>query len=341
MIELNQVTKSFFGNTVLQPTSLFIQEGEMFGIIGQSGAGKSTLLRLINLLERPDRGNVIVDGRSLCHLNPRELRAVRHNIGMIFQHFNLLEQKTVFENIALPLRLQKATETETQARVSELLALVELTGKAHYYPNQLSGGQKQRVSIARAMSISPKILLCDEATSALDPKTAQSIIKLLQKINTELGVTIVLVTHQMEIVKRACHRVALISGGKIREVASIPEILHQTNSAARNMIFADLSPEIPPCLQDNMQATPTDRVIIRLSFEGPNAALPFISQTSRLFGVDINILLANIDRIDGHTVGVSIIELCADTQDLQKFIQHCQNTQLGVEILGYVDAPLF
>lgn len=313
----------------------------MFGIIGQSGAGKSTLLRLINLLERPDNGSVIVDGRDLCLLSPSELRIARHNIGMIFQHFNLLEQKTVFDNIALPLRLQKIPETEIKERVGELLSLVELAGKANFYPNQLSGGQKQRVSIARALSVSPKILLCDEATSALDPKTAQAIIKLLQKINVELGITIVLVTHQMDIVKRACHRVALITQGHISELASIPEILHQTDSQARNMIFADLSPEIPPCLLEKMTANPTERAIIKLSFEGPNAALPFISQTSRLFGVDINILLANIDRIDGHTVGVSIIELYADTEELKKCIQHCQDTQLGVEILGYVDAPLF
>lgn len=313
----------------------------MFGIIGQSGAGKSTLLRLMNLLENPDSGEVIVDGRNLCLLSPSELRLARHNIGMIFQHFNLLEQKTVFDNIALPLRLQKTTESEVEERVKELLSLVELSGKADFYPSQLSGGQKQRVSIARALSVAPKILLCDEATSALDPKTAQSIIKLLQKINVELGITIVLVTHQMEIVKRTCHRVALIAKGQITELASIPEILHQKNSEARKMIFADLSPEIPPCLQDNMIPTPTERAIIKLSFEGPNAALPFISQTSRLFGVDINILLANIDRIDGHTVGVSIIELFADAQELQKFIQHCQDTELGVEILGYVDAPLF
>lgn len=214
MIDLVGLTKSFSGKPVLQDINLFIQEGEIFGIIGKSGAGKSTLLRCINLLERPEQGDVIIDGQYLTQLSRKELALARHKMAMIFQQFNLLNSKTVYDNIALPMRIQGIDEESIKTKVEELLPIVELEDKKLSYPHQLSGGQKQRVAIARALSCSPKILLCDEATSALDPETTDSILALLKKINGIYGITIVLITHEMEVVKRICKRLAVIDGGK-------------------------------------------------------------------------------------------------------------------------------
>ncbi len=225
MIEINGLTKSYQENIALRNINLFIQEGEIFGIIGKSGAGKSTLLRSINLLEQPDSGEVIVDNEIITALSPSNLRKARHKMAMIFQHFNLLNSKTVYDNIALPMRIQGIDEDSINNKIAELLPLVELTKKIHAYPAQLSGGQKQRVAIARALSCSPKILLCDEATSALDPETTNSILELLKKINQLYGITMVLITHEMEVVKRVCHRLAVMENGEIVETTALANIL--------------------------------------------------------------------------------------------------------------------
>jgi len=336
MIELQSINK-FFGNTqALANVSLFIQEGEIFGIIGRSGAGKSTLLRMINRLETPDSGHIIIDNQFITNADTKTLREVRHKMGMIFQHFNLLSNKTVFENIALPMRIQKFSEADIAVKIDELLNVVELTDKKSAYPSALSGGQKQRVAIARALASSPKILLCDEATSALDPETTESILALLQKINHLYGLTIVLITHEMDVVKRICHRVAVMEQGLCKEVIGLGSAFSQEGSIAGQMLFKALSPKLPVCLAQQLKPEPNHHPVVRMLFQGANATTPFISQTSRELNIDINILLANIDRIDDMTYGVMVIELLTDTAGLNRFLEKCQQCHLTVETLGYV-----
>ena len=336
MIELCGLTKSFENHVALHDVDLFIQEGEIFGIIGKSGAGKSTLLRCVNLLERPDKGKVLIDGENITQLSSKDLRTTRHKTAMIFQQFNLLNAKTVYDNIALPMRIQGFDEATIDDKINELLPLVELSDKIHAYPAKLSGGQKQRVAIARALSCSPKILLCDEATSALDPETTDAILALLKKINTIYGITILLITHEMEVVKRICHRIAIMDAGKIIETTALASVFSNKNSLARSMLYAQLSPHIPPCLSSHLTDIPNDKPLLRLFFEGEDATVPFISQTSRELKLDINILLANIDRFDTVTCGVLVVELLADRALLQAFIKRCEQFNLSVEVLGYV-----
>lgn len=336
MIELNGLTKSYAANIALRDINLFIQEGEIFGIIGKSGAGKSTLLRSINLLEKPDSGEVIVDNENITHLSDQRLRKARHKMAMIFQHFNLLNSKTVYDNIALPMHIQGIAESVIHEKINELLPLVELENKIHHYPGQLSGGQKQRVAIARALSCSPKILLCDEATSALDPETTNAILELLKKINALYGITIVLITHEMEVVKRICHRLAVMEAGEIIESTSLANVFNNKDSQARSMLYTQLSPQLPACLRNCLSTIANNKPLLRLFFQGDNATVPFISKTSRELHLDINILLANIDRFDGITCGVLVVELAANQTVLQNFIKRCKESNLTVEILGYV-----
>lgn len=336
MIELCGVNKSFSGQKALHDINLFIQEGEIFGIIGKSGAGKSTLLRCINFLERPDSGDVIVDGQNLMTLSRKELARARHKIAMIFQHFNLLNSKTVYENIALPMRIQGMDEDTIKLKIEELLPVVDLVDKKRAYPAQLSGGQKQRVAIARALSCSPKVLLCDEATSALDPETTESILNLLQKINSLYGITIVLITHEMEVIKRICNRVAVIDNSKIVETTSLANAFNQEHGIAKAMFYRQLSPELPAWLLNKCADYVTEKPLLRLFFKGEEATVPFISQTSRELNLDINILLANIDSYDTTVCGVVIIELNADQWLLAEFVTRCEQAGLTVEILGYV-----
>lgn len=336
MIKLCGLTKSFAGKFALKDINLFIQEGEIFGIIGKSGAGKSTLLRCINLLERPDDGDVIIDGQYLMRLSRKDLALARHKIAMIFQHFNLLNSKNVYDNIALPMRIQGIDEESIKAKIEELLPVVELSDKKTAYPSQLSGGQKQRVAIARAISCSPKILLCDEATSALDPETTDSILTLLKKINSLYGITIVLITHEMDVVKRICSRLSVMVNGSIIETTSLANVFDKQESVARNMLYAQLSPELPACLTSRLASYATEKPLLRLYFHGDEATVPFISQTSRELDLDINILLANIDRYDGVTCGVLVVELHASPLLLEAFMERCKQADLTVEILGYV-----
>lgn len=336
MIELNGLYKSFGKHIALQNVSLSIASGEIYGIIGRSGAGKSTLLRCINRLETPDQGEIIIDGENITHLSGSKLRQARHKMAMIFQQFNLLNSKTVYENIALPMRIQGMDEATIKAKIEELLPLVELTEKAHAWPQQLSGGQKQRVAIARALSTSPTILLCDEATSALDPETTDAILSLLKKINQHFGITIVLITHEMDVVKRVCNRLALMEEGCIVEETTIKDVFNNKNSIARSMLYAQLSPELPKSLSDRITDNEENNPLVRIFFEGEGATLPFISQTSRELNLDINILLANIDRFEHITCGVLVVELSADPELLRRFIKRCEDNSLTVEILGYV-----
>ncbi len=336
MIDLNDLCKSYGENPALRNIELFIQEGEIFGIIGKSGAGKSTLLRTINLLERPSQGDVIVDNQILTNLNQAELRQARHKIGMIFQQFNLLNSQTVYDNIALPMRIQGISESDIQAKIEELLDLVNLSDKRDTKPRQLSGGQQQRVAIARALSCSPKILLCDEATSSLDPESTESILTLLKKINERYGITIVLITHEMDVVKQICHRLAVMEKGQFIEVNSLKSVFENPTSPARNMLYAQLSPKLPACLRQNLSSIANHRPLLQLQFQGPAATVPFISQASRELELDINILLANIDSVDDITCGVLIVELNASPTLQERFIARCRAELLTVEILGYV-----
>ena len=336
MIELSQLTKSFNGHPVLHDINLFIQEGEIFGIIGKSGAGKSTLLRCINLLERPEEGHVRLDGDDLTQLSARQLRLARHKTGMIFQDFNLLNSKTIYDNIARPMRIQGMSDIVIREKIDELLSLVELSDKADAYPAQLSGGQKQRVAIARALSTSPKILLCDEATSALDPETTDAILALLKKINALYGITIVLITHEMNVVKRICHRLAVMELGRITECMGLANVFAHKDSMARQLLYAQLSPALPSCLSQQLSTKPNNKPLLRILFEGEGATIPFISQTSRELHLDINILLANLDRFDTVTCGVLVIELTATPALLEQFIERANQFHLSVEMLGYV-----
>ena len=336
MIQLTGLTKSYQGHKALCNVDLSIQSGEIFGIIGKSGAGKSTLLRCINLLERPDQGDILVDGEHLLQLSRRALRKARHNVSMIFQQFNLLDAKTVYENIALPMRIQNIDDTTIRQKVNELLLLVELTEKKDVFPAQLSGGQKQRVAIARALSGSPRVLLCDEATSALDPETTTSILALLKKINALYQITIVLITHEMDVIKQICHRVAVMEAGQILEITTLSAVFSQKNSLARRLLYAQLSPKLPPCLTQRLTNKPNDKPLLRLYFEGETATGPFISQASRELHLDMTILLANIDRIETVTCGVLVVELVANPSLLEAFLARCKQTGLTVEMLGYV-----
>lgn len=336
MIELVSVNKAFGSHVALNDVSLFIQKGEIFGIIGKSGAGKSTALRCINLLERPDSGEIWVDGESLTTLSQQALRRARQKIGMVFQHFNLLFSKTVYDNVALPLRIQGMLETKIQSRVEELLALVELHDKVNVYPSQLSGGQKQRVAIARALASSPSVLLCDEATSALDPETTASILSLLKKINQQYGITMVLITHEMDVVKQLCHRVALMEGGRLIENRVLSEVFRYSESRLKQLLYTQLTPHLPDYLAAMLTDKPTGHAILRLLFQGDKATAPFISQMSRELDIGINILLANLEHIDTVTFGVLIVEVIADAGMLARFMERCQAFQLGVEVLGYV-----
>lgn len=336
MIEFKKVSKFYGDKCALDGIDLTIKKGEIFGIIGRSGAGKSTLLRTINLLESPDLGTILVDGQDLTPLDFKKLSEARHNIGMIFQHFNLLQNKTVRDNIALPMKIQGKTQTQIDKKINELLNLVELENKAHAYPAELSGGQKQRVAIARALSCSPGILLSDEATSALDPETTQAILALLKRINQLYGITIVLITHEMNVIKHLCHRLAVMENGRLQEVTSIAHAFQNTQSLARKMLFSELSPKLPECLLGEIVSHETNKPLLKLYFQGDEAKVPFISQCSRELSLDINILLANIDRYDTITCGILIVELTADETLLKKFIERCEHAGLLVEQLGYV-----
>ncbi len=336
MIKLTALNKHYGNHHALCDINVSIEAGEIFGIIGKSGAGKSTLLRCINLLERPDTGTISVNGQNLSALSPADLRTARHQIGMIFQQFNLLQAKTVYENIAFPLRIQNMPEKNITSRVSELLDLVGLTHKAAAYPHALSGGQKQRVAIARALACAPRILLCDEATSALDPETTVSILALLKKINQTYGITIVLITHEMDVVKQLAHRVALMEAGRITDIVALDTLFSLPMTKPKRRLCEQLSPELPTALQASLSSTANNKPLLRIFFQGKAVSGPIMSQISQKLKINVSILLANIDHIDGVTCGVAVIELEADTTQLNAFIQYCESFNLVVETLGYV-----
>lgn len=279
----------------LHPLDLRIEAGEVFGIVGHSGAGKSTLLRLINGLERASGGRVVVDGNDLDTLDDAALRALRRRIGMIFQHFNLLASKTVAQNVAFPLRLAGLPRAAVAARVAALLERVDIAAHADKYPSQLSGGQKQRVGIARALACEPRILLCDEATSALDPQTTASVLRLLGELNRELGLTIVLITHEMDVVRRICDRVAVLEGGRVVECGAVADVfLHPQHATTRRFVLE--SEHVDPGERSADFAHVEGR-LVRLTFRGEQTYAPLLGSIARSSGVDYSILAGRIDRI--------------------------------------------
>ena len=293
----------------LHGIDLHIQPGEVFGIIGKSGAGKSSLVRTINLLNRPTSGAVIVNGRDVMQLGDAALRAARREIGMVFQHFNLLSSRTVFDNAALPLELAGMDKAAIRQRVEPLLELVGLSALAQRYPAQISGGQKQRVGIARALASQPKVLLSDEATSALDPETTRSILALLRKINREMGLTVVLITHQMQVIKEVADRVAVIDGGRIVEIGPVLEVFTRPQQAVTKSLVDEIVPqELPASVLQRVQALSAQLdgnsgQLLRLSYAGESAYQPILSHLIRDLGLDLSILHGQIDEIQGQTFG--------------------------------------
>ncbi|MGI4984903.1 MAG: methionine ABC transporter ATP-binding protein [Janthinobacterium lividum] len=310
MIELKNITQRFDGPRgpidALHAVNLSIAAGEVFGIIGRSGAGKSTLVRTINLLTRPSEGGVSVAGLELTTLKADALRRARREIGMIFQHFNLLSSRTVYGNIALPLELAGLSKAQIEKTVAPILDLVGLGAQRDRYPAQISGGQKQRVGIARALATRPKVLLSDEATSALDPETTRSILDLLKQINRELGLTVVLITHQMEVIKQICDRVAVLEAGRLVETGRVIDVfLQPRHEVTRSMIGDVIANELPPALKARIgeRLVAGRDHLFRLAFTGEGVGDPVISETIRRFAIDISILHGQVDEIQGQAFG--------------------------------------
>ncbi|MBW3166596.1 methionine ABC transporter ATP-binding protein MetN [Ferrimonas balearica] len=343
MIRLHAVSKSYRqGDRVipaLKPLDLHVPAGTIFGIIGSSGAGKSTLIRCVNLLEQPDAGQIVIDGQDLTQLNAAGLRQARQQIAMIFQHFNLLASRTVYQNVALPLELTGAGKSAIRNKVESLLELVGLSDKADAYPANLSGGQKQRVAIARALANDPKVLLCDEATSALDPETTKSILTLLKTINQKLGLTILLITHEMEVVKQICDRVGIIDQGELIEQGEVgPFFANAKTELARRFIRSTLHLDIPEQYRSALRPEPADGALplIRLSFHGDSVDAPVITQAAKRFGIDISILSAQMEYVGGTKFGLMLAELMGDAEAVSGATAYLVEHNIDVEVLGYV-----
>lgn len=343
MIKLTNVSKTFLiedGATqvkAVRNASLDINKGEIFGIIGFSGAGKSTLVRCINLLERPTSGKVEVNGQELTSLNKNELNLARKKIGMIFQHFNLFESRTVGANIAFPLKNSGLSKDEINAKVKSLLKLVDLEDKEDSFPNQLSGGQKQRVAIARALANDPDVLLCDEATSALDPQTTMSILKLLKSLNNQLGITIVVITHEMAVVKEICHRIAIMDDGYIVEVGDIFQIFTNPKEIiTKNFIYTtsnlqkvdNLIEEESPIL-----SLKSNEFLMQFTYTQASASEALVSFISREYNLDINILFGDIENIRGDALGSLVVIVSGKREDIASAVSHLIEKNVLVEVL--------
>lgn len=312
MIEFKNITKHFLTkkNSVhaLNDVSFQIDDGEIFGIVGFSGAGKSTLVRMINGLEKPTSGQVIVDGNDLGKLNKKELRAKRKEIGMVFQQFNLLNSKTVYENVAMPLILNKEDKQVIDKRVKAMLAFVELSDKLQSYPDQLSGGQKQRVGIARALAMNPKILLCDEATSALDPKTTDSILELLKKINDDLGITIVIITHEMHVIEKICDKVAVMEKGYVIETGKVQDVFSAPQQAiTKDFINMVVKEDVPDGILKNLQYTPDRSQIWSIKYWGANQTVEIVESLEKVFGKKVRIAYVTTSLLQEHTLNILIV----------------------------------
>lgn len=343
MIELNNVSKTYTTKTgsvaALKSVNLSVCPGEICGVIGKSGAGKSTLIRCVNLLERPDQGDVAINGQSLLSLSQKELREARHKIGMVFQHFNLLNSRTLFANVAFPLEIMHKSKQEIQATVMPLLELVGLSDRAYAYPNQLSGGQKQRVAIARALATKPMLLLCDEMTSSLDPETTLSILELVKNINTQMNLTILLITHEMDVIKKICDKVAVIDGGKIVEQGKVLQIFREPKHAVtRSLTQAIFHLELPEILAAKIQKNPTEGcyTLLRISFVGESAGQPLITNLVRHYNLQINILQSDLEMVQAQPMGIMLVAAMGTRDEVQQGVFHLKSIGLSVEEVGYV-----
>ncbi len=324
----------------LRGVNLTVQPGEVFGIIGRSGAGKSSLVRIINLLNRPTEGTVTVAGQALTQLDAAALRAARREIGMIFQHFNLLSSRTVYDNVALPLELAGLSREAIRARVMPLLELVGLAGLAQRYPAQISGGQKQRVGIARALANQPKVLLSDEATSALDPETTRAILGLLREINRELGLTIVLITHQMQVIKQVAHRLAVMEAGEIVEQGDTLAVFSQPGHDVTRRLLDEVMPsELPPAVLARVRALiradGAGTRLWRVSFAGESSDRPLIADLVRRFGLDLHIVHGQIDEVQGRPFGNLAVLARGAQESLQAAVRHLQGAGLRVQEVAH------
>lgn len=342
MIRFENVSKTFRGNgkqvEAVKEVSLHIKKGEIFGIIGYSGAGKSTLVRCINLLERPDRGRIWIGDTEITTLKGKSLRKQRRKIGMIFQQFHLFASRNVYENVAYPLKHQGLTGQEIKKRVEELLNLVGLEDKASAYPSQLSGGQKQRAAIARALANEPDILLCDEATSALDPKTTTAILRLLQEVNRKLGVTIVVITHEMQVVKEICGRVAVMEGGSVVEEGEVFDIFSNPHEKITGDFVNNASnlSRIYTYLEEKAEITRLNKgeCILRLHYLHKNTSEALVSQISRDFSLNVNIIFGNIELIGENPIGGLVAIVSGSGENIRRAVDFLREKKVGVEVLA-------
>ncbi|OCG01420.1 methionine ABC transporter ATP-binding protein [Gilliamella sp. wkB112] len=338
MIRFENVSKQYERNGVttqaLENINLTINKGDIYGIIGYSGAGKSTLVRLINFLEKPTQGRVTIQNQILNDLSNSELRKVRRKIGMIFQHFNLLESKTVFENVAIPLILLKEKKHNIEQRVAELLEFVGLKDKANSYPKELSGGQKQRIGIARALANNPDILLCDEATSALDPQTTQAILDLIKKINEQYKITVVLITHEMHVIQQICHKVAVMEKGKIIEYGNVLEVFgHPQQPTTQNFVSSVINDQIPSGVVENLLETEEIKhnfKLFKLEFLGLSASEPVVNALILQRKVVVNILFAHMSEIQKTVIGSMFVQLQGNDIDINDAVHYLR--QNGVQV---------
>jgi D-methionine transport system ATP-binding protein len=342
VINLKSIKKVYHtksGNVeALKDIHLSINAGEIFGIIGYSGAGKSTLIRLINLLEQPTSGTVLVDGEDLTSLSEKKLRAARKRIGMIFQHFNLLWSRTVEENIRFPLEIAGVAKKDQTARVHELIKLVGLEGREKSYPSELSGGQKQRVGIARALANDPKVLLCDEATSALDPKTTDSILDLLVDINQKLGLTIVLITHEMNVIRKICHRVAVIDEGRIVEEGNVLDVFqHPKEAITRDFVKQVSEVKDQGEMEALIQAEHPNGEIVNLIFAGKSANRPILQKLMRQTTLDVNILQGHISQTQGGAYGTMTVLLEGEPPVVKGALEDLKKEGVQVEVIQNAD----
>lgn len=341
MIEIKNVSKSFKSEKsdvhAVNDVSLTILDGEIFGIIGFSGAGKSTLVRCINLLERPTTGSVLIDGQDITKMSARELRSARKKIGMIFQHFNLMPSRTIFDNVAYALKGSGKSKEQIKQKVRELLKTVEMADKENAYPSQLSGGQKQRAAIARALANDPKILLCDESTSALDPQTTKQILNLLKKLNRSFGITIVVITHEMAVVKELCHRVAVMDHGNVIEEGKTFSVFTSPKESLTKTFISTTSnlKKIHELIADNSQAIALQpgELIAKLSYTERSVSEPLISTISQRFGIVLNVIFADIDFIQGAPIGGTVGIFSGERKKIEQAIEYLIDKNVDVEVI--------
>ncbi len=337
LVEMHDVRRMFGETAAINGVSLSVARGEILGIIGRSGAGKSTLIRCVNGLEKPDSGTIHIEGKEITGLSETQLRPVRRRIGMVFQHFNLLSAKTVAENIGLPLKIAGKSKTERARRIAELLELVGLSDKAYHYPAQLSGGQKQRVGIARALAAEPAVLLSDEATSALDPETTQSILALLKDINTKLGLTILLITHEMEVIRRIADRVIVLDRGAIAEEGPVWKVFANPQSPVTQSMLQVLTPELPLVWRERLTDKPGELAILRVKLSGEAAKGAFFHALEAATGLAPQLIHGGMDTIQGEPVGTLFVGLPATEQTkLEAAIAYLNTHTDATEVLGYV-----